>query len=109
MARPRRFNALTNTVLPVGPDPGMVNVSLITFYNPAAAASWLQMFDAAMPNDVTLGTTLPTLSIPLPTTGAQAIPFPQGCQFLNGLQIAATTTATGSSAPATAVEVNLVV
>jgi hypothetical protein len=67
----------------------------------AAAAGWLQVFDAATSSAVTLGTTVPTWAFPLPAnTPVNAILPPEGLAFQNGLQIAWTTTYNGAVAPA---------
>lgn len=72
---------------------------------------FLQLFDATSAN-VTVGTTTPTMVLVIPggsgasNRGAFEETFVFPIQFYNALTIAATTTATGSSAP-TAVQVSL--
>lgn len=69
-------------------------------YNPNAAQAWVQIFDAATSGAVTLGTTPPNRTIPLApsTTTGQQVPSPP-YSVLNGMQVAATTTQNGSTAP----------
>ena len=80
----------------------------IEVYNPSNAAAFVQIFDAGAIGDVTLNTTVPNLSIGMETlTHTQLSNL--HCYFAKGLQIAATTTATGNSAPNTGLMVNLIV
>lgn len=105
MATPVRVNALSTTVLPVKMNAGAGIVAL-TVYNPSNAVAYLQIFDAEIPNDVTLGTTLPTWVIPVKTIDSVTLSMdPKSAWFRNGIQVAATTTATGSSAPSVALDV----
>lgn len=99
---------LTNTkVDAITPGTGVRGVRLvsISFVNPNAAISYIQFFDATAAN-VTLGTTAPYFTI-----GVAANSTMQGLiagrRFATNVCIAATTTATGSSAPASAVQVTL--
>ena len=94
-------SALTNTVVAV--NPGYTNFSYMQCYNPAAAASYVQVFNA-IPGNVTLGTTVPAIIIPMGTLQATNFAFAdQGLTLPVAMSVAATTTATGSTAPATAV------
>ena len=82
------------------------NLSGYNISNPNAATVYVQIFDAAATGDVTLGSTTPNLSIAVPAFGVtDALPS-SGVAFQNGIVIAATTTATGSSAPSTALVAN---
>lgn len=71
-------------------------------YNPNATPVYIQFFDATA---ATPGTTAPKLFFAL--TATSSTPFPVSAQFLTGIMAAATTTATGSSAPGTAVPCNV--
>jgi hypothetical protein len=88
--------SLTSSTQQVSPGPG----SLLGWdcYNPNAAIAYVQIFDAT--TGVVLGTTVPNRVIPLnhnTTTGLQAPSPPFG--VANGIQAAATTTQSGSTAP----------
>jgi hypothetical protein len=72
--------------------------------NPNAAVSYVQIFDTA--STVTLGTTTPVLSLGLPASDGGNIEWGMGVHFANGIKVAVTTTATGSTAPGTAVDCN---
>lgn len=73
---------------------GLMNLNSIPAY--------IQCFDAAQGTSVTVGTTTPTMIIPLPansapTNGVMAnIEITCGYNFINGLKVAVTTSATGS-------------
>ena len=76
----------------------------LNVYNPNASGVFLQAFDSA---SVTVGTTTPAQSYYVPATSPMIIPISTlGIAFANSIQIAATTTATGSTAPGSAVVVN---
>lgn len=71
------------------------------------AKSFLQLFDALSAN-VTVGSTVPTITIVIPGSSAYDTAFTNDTKldFATGLTIAATTTATGSSAPVSSVGIN---
>ena len=92
--------ALTNTVTAI--NPGYTNFSFMECYNPAAAATYVQVFNA-VPGNVTLGTTPPATVISMATLASRGFAFSDnGLSFPVAMSVAATTTATGSTAPATA-------
>lgn len=91
---PFRASALTNTV--VQPKLSRGSFQWGSCYNPNASVEYIQVFDSAA--TVTVGTTAPTMAIPLAASTVTALPFP--AVMLNGLQLAATASATGSTAPA---------
>lgn len=76
---------------------GFINLNSIPVY--------LQIFDSS--SAVTVGTTAPKLSIPLPSNSTPAngvmghVAFPVGIAITSGIRLAATTTPNGSGAPAT--------
>jgi hypothetical protein len=103
---PKLLNGLTNTVTAVKGAAGLLGLAYC--YNPNASVAYLQVFDAATAAGVTLGTTVPKLSLGIPSALASGVgPTALGVQFLNGIQVAITTTATGSTAPASAVDCNV--
>jgi hypothetical protein len=103
-ATPVLKNGLTNSASSVISSQA---ARLTSYYlaNPGASAAYVQVFDVATAGAVTLGTTTPKWSIWVPA-GAAANLAGLSLSFANGIQVAATTTATGSSAPATALDCN---
>lgn len=76
-------------------------------YNPNTVVSYVQIFDAATATTITLGTTAPDLSLAIPPGSAANIEFSNGIAFANGIKLACTTTATGSTAPTTGLDLNI--
>lgn len=98
----RHDTALTNTVVQAGVD-GRLNVYGASFGNPSAAITYIQFFNKAAADTVTLGTTVPDWVVMLPIgASVQLSPIRALKYFSAGCRYAATTTATGSTAPATA-------
>lgn len=75
--------------------------------NANAAITYMQVFDAATASAVTLGTTVPTLSIGIPASSRAARDLLDALTFIYGLVIAFTTTRTGSTANSSTVDYNL--
>jgi len=73
--------------------------------NPNDAPIYLHFYDVA--GSVTVGTTVPTLTILLPALAAANIEFANGIKFTNALKIAATTGVSGNTAPGTGLVTNL--
>lgn len=94
-------SALSNTAVAVKASPGKI-VSA-EFYNPAAAVTYVQLFDKAA-GSVVVGTDTPVLSIGVPAGGRAQCPLDAG--FLVAIATAATTAPTGGTAPATALIAN---
>ena len=89
--------SLGSTVTQVKPRAG--KLAFIYCYNPTAAVAYLQLFDAATAASVTLGTTAPVVSLGIPTLQAAGLgPAVIGLEFINGIQVASTTTPTGNTA-----------
>jgi hypothetical protein len=74
--------------------------------NPNAATVYLQLFNFLNAN-ITVGTTVPTKVFFIPAMGAYDIQNTIPFAFNNGFSIAATTTATGLTAPGTGLVVSL--
>lgn len=91
--------ALTNSKIAVKASAG--NFGGYMVYNPNASAVFIQVFDVASAS-VTLGTTAPTYVITLPATAAANVEFSLGITHATAITLAATTTATGLTAPGTA-------
>ena len=94
---PLFVNALSTTVTTIKAKGGFI--TWIQCYNPNAAVSYLQFFDTV--GAVTLGTTMPKAVIAISST-LDGPRMPTPFNFVTGLKVAATTTATGSTAPGTA-------
>jgi hypothetical protein len=71
------------------------------FYNPNASVEYIQVWDVAS-GSITVGTTAPTYVIPIPATTGANVEFSVGIAHATAINIAATTTPTGSTAPGTA-------
>ena len=99
-------NGLTTTVTTVKGSAG--ELGAYHCLNPNTASAYVQIFDTA--GAVTLGTTVPVLSLGLPASasgpGGGNLEWGMGIHFANAIKVAATTTATGSTAPATALDCN---
>ena len=103
-ATPYANAALSNTPAQVGAA-GLRVVALYNISNPNSYTIYVQMFNAATAGAVTVGSTTPYMWIAVPANSgvtdnslvANILNFPLG------LVVAATTTPTGGSAPASAV------
>lgn len=92
--------ALTNSVSTVKGSAKQLGGWVL--HNPAAATTYYQFFNAATAGAVTLGTTTHTFVFGLAAGASANVEFANGIAFSAGIQVAATTTATGNTAPATA-------
>lgn len=99
---PYKASALTNSAVTVKGSAG--NLGGYHCYNPAAAVTYIQIYDTS--GAVTVGTTTPVLSFGIPASGGGNLEFVNGVNFANAIKAAATTTGTGGTAPATAAECN---
>jgi hypothetical protein len=72
--------------------------------NPNASVVYVQIFDTS--GTVTLNNTVPVLSLGLPASDGGNLEWTMGIHFANAIKVAVTTTATGSTAPGTAVDCN---
>lgn len=103
---PVLLNGLSTTVTSVKSN-AQGKLGYTYCYNPNASVAYIQIFDAATPGAVTLGSTTPKMSLGVPATASSGLgPALIGTQFLLGIQVAVTTTATGSTAPGTAMDCN---
>jgi hypothetical protein len=73
--------------------------------NANTAMTYVQFFDVAAATTVTLGTTTPTFILAVAAGGVLDKTMVYPYAFANGIKIAATTTATGSTAAASAVNI----
>jgi hypothetical protein len=110
MAIPYRKTDLSSTAVLVVGQPTFVTD--VEAYNLDSADRWLHLYDAAAAADVSVGSTTPKKSWAIPAgdgtdRGKYSESFPSPIEFHLGLVIAATTTATGSTAPTNDLIVNL--
>lgn len=97
------FNAaVTTTVKTVKASAGTLGGWFI--YNPNSSVAYVQIFDIS--GAVTLGTSVPVLSLGIPATAGANVESPNGIQFANAIKFACTTTSTGLTAPSTGLETN---
>ena len=75
---------------------GKIEVDIVHAVNTAAAASYLQLFDAAAAADVTVGTTLPRVVLKSAANDPAELLL-DGCVFQLGLVVASTTAALGAT------------
>lgn len=97
---PSKQSALTTTVKTIKATKGTLQWGQC--YNPSNATAYIQVFDVV--GTVTLGTTVPKLSLPIATLTNMPITGP--AQFFSAIKVAATTTAGGLTAPSTALDCN---
>lgn len=94
---PKVFTGLTNTKVLINGAACNFGGHL-TIYNPNVTVAYIQVFDAATTAAVTLGSTAPTALIIVPAGSAANVEISNGVHMASGIVIAATTTATGSTA-----------
>ncbi len=101
---PYLANGLTTTVKTVDASAGVLG--FVQCYNPNSSQIYVQVFNTTT---VTLGTTVPTLSIPIGPTSTGGLAMSSYGVALGGsaIAIAATTTVNGSTAPSTAPDCNV--
>ncbi|MDB5448314.1 MAG: hypothetical protein JWQ97_3631 [Phenylobacterium sp.] len=95
---PKLVAALSNAAVAIKASVGQL--CWYDIFNPSAAVAYVQLFDRAQ-GSVTVGTDTPAAAIGIPA-GGRAQGFVQRWNFNTAITAAATTTATGSIAPATA-------
>lgn len=102
---PLKLNALTNTAVAIKASGGQL--FMLQCGNTNASEYYVQVYNVAA-GSVTVGTTAPTLSIPIAatSTGGFALSL-VGLQFGTAISAAWTTTATGGTAPGTAADCNV--
>lgn len=98
---------LTNSAVQV--VSGQHNLQTMVLYNPNGSVEYVQLFDV-LAAGVTLGTTIPKMVIPIPASTAIDLPIENSAQvtFFTAISVAATTTATGSTAPSTGITANII-
>lgn len=101
---PYSNTALSNTKQQVKASAGKLYGWMV--HNPSAATAYIQVWDVAS-GSITVGTTPPTYTIPLPAGASANVMSERGVSHATAINIAATTTPTGSTAPGTALVVSL--
>lgn len=76
-------------------------------HNPNAAIAYVQFFNSAV-GSVIPGTTAPVYSIGIPANSRAVMEWPNGIQHTAAIVVAATTTRAGSTAPGSALDVNVI-
>lgn len=103
---PQMYAAQTTTVRTVKGTGGVFAGYIV--YNPnAAAIAYVQLFNVATATTVTLGTTVPDMILPIPPASAANVMSDVGIGFSLGIKLACTTTATGSTAPASGLDMTV--
>ena len=103
---PKLQSALTNTVVSLKGS-GPASLDALHCYNAGASVAFLQIFDAPTSGSVTLGSTVPQLSIGIPAASSSSISVvPSGTALYSGLQVAATDLPADASAPASPITCN---
>jgi hypothetical protein len=74
-------------------------------YNPNSSAAYVVVYNVAS-GSVTVGTTAAKWIMAIPATSAANLEMVNGITFDTAIAVAATTTATGNTAPSTALEAN---
>lgn len=98
---PKSLVALSNTKTAVNAAASTMGGYM--FYNPNSSVVYIQVWNVAI-GSITVGTTAPTYVIPIPATSSGHIEFTCGIKHGTEINVAATTTATGSTAPSTAID-----
>ncbi len=106
MWTPLILNALTATKTAVKTTPGVLGI--LYCYNPNTSVAYVQVYNALLAN-VTVGSTTPTVSFGVAASSIGGFGFGGGSGYYlsTAISVAATTTATGSSAPSTALDCNV--
>lgn len=97
--------ALVTTAAAIKASAG--NLYGLNIYNPNASIAYLQIFDLAV-GSITLGTTVPKMSIPIPPNGFFDVEYEDEAKitFATAISIAATTAATNITTVGTGLTVN---
>lgn len=101
---PKMLNALSNSPVAIKGSQGQL--LLLQCGNTNTGEAYVQVFNT-LSGSVSIGSTVPVLSIPIAgsSTGGFALSL-TGIQFGTAITVAATTTATGGTAPSTALDCN---
>lgn len=102
---PLKLSALTSTAVAIKASAGQLGMLLCS--NTNVVQEYVQVFNIAS-GSVSVGSSTPLLSFPIPAAATGGFPLASlvGIQFGTAISVAATTTATGSGAPTTALDCN---
>lgn len=99
------LNGLTNSAVAIKASAGQIGK--LYCYNPNGSVAYVQIFNIAAAS-VTVGASTPSQSYGIPASNASGFILPIiGDQYGTAISAAATTTATGGSAPSTALDCNV--
>lgn len=98
---PSSQTALSNTKTQIKSGAGTFG-GYVSMNNPNATVVYIQVWDVVLAS-ITVGTTAPTYTLSIPAGATANVELSNGIKHLNAICVAATTTPTGSSAPASAV------
>lgn len=101
---PLKLNGLTNSAVAIKASAG--GLYMLQCGNTNASEAYVQIYNIAS-GSVTVGTSTPTLSIPIAATATGGFAMALPATFGTAMSAAATTTATGGSAPGTALDCNV--
>ena len=102
-----RDPALSTTAVAVKASAG--SVVGYNIFNPGSALAYVHFYDVAQ-GSVTVGTTVPKLSLPLPSNSSATVGIDSkqaSVPYSTAITVAASTTPGGSTAPGTALVVNI--
>lgn len=107
MASPVQVNGVTGVLAtPIFVRAGACDLCGYSLYNSSTGTAFVQFYDSALAP--TVGTTVSAWSVGMATATPSTLAFQiSGLRFVNGLWVAATTTAAGTGAPSAGVAVSL--
>src|ERR1019366_5173382 len=101
---PKMLNALSNTAVSIKSSAGTLGMLICGNVN--SSQEYIQVYNIAS-GSVSVGSSTPVLSIPIPAAANGGFTLSVvGITFSTAISVAATTTATGGSAPSTALDCN---
>jgi hypothetical protein len=102
------YSATSLSGTPVLAKTGKCSLAGFHFLNASSTtAAYVQFFDKATAGEVTLATTVPSFVIGMPASGGATRSYVSRIEFTNGMVLASTTTATGSSSATIAAVVEI--
>jgi hypothetical protein len=96
--------ALTNTYQMIKNTAGQIYGYYI--YNPNSVVTYVHLYNTAT-GSITVGTTAPKVTLPIPASAAANLSIPPGLAFGTTIAISATATAGGTGSPTTPIDANI--